>query len=113
MEWLLRVVDVRAALTGRGYPPGLETEVHLAVRDEVCPWNNGRFVLTVADGRGEVREGERSDVILDARGLAALYTGYLTPAALQQVGLAAGEPRALAAAGLPFAGPAPWMPDMF
>lgn len=113
MEWLLRVVDVRAALAGRGYPPDLETEVHLAVRDEVCPWNDGRFVLAVADGRGEVREGGRSDVILDARGLAALYSGYLSPAALQQVGLAAGEPRALAAAGLPFAGPAPWMPDMF
>ena len=85
----------------------------LEVRDRFCPWNDGRFVLAVADGRGEVREGGRSDVILDARGLAALYSGYLSPVALQQVGLAAGEPRALAAAGLPFAGPAPWMPDMF
>ncbi|HEX5505691.1 MAG TPA: GNAT family N-acetyltransferase [Thermomicrobiales bacterium] len=113
MEWLLRVVDVRAALAARGYPPGLEAEVHLAVRDAACPWNDGRFILTIADGRGEVREGGRSDVILDARGLAALYSGYLAPAALQQAGLAAGEPRALAAAGLPFAGPAPWMPDMF
>ena len=34
-QWLIRIVDAPAALAARGYPPGIEAELHLAVRDEL------------------------------------------------------------------------------
>ena len=113
MDWLLRIVDVRGALAARGYPPGAEVEVHLAVRDDLLPANDGQFVLTVSNGQGEVREGGRGGLRVDVRGLATLYSGRLSPEELRATGLLDGEPRDLAAAALAFAGPAPWMPDMF
>ena len=59
------------------------------------------------------REGGRGGLRVDVRGLAALYSGRLSPEELRVTGLLDGEPRDLAAAALAFAGPAPWMPDMF
>jgi predicted acetyltransferase len=113
MDWLLRIVDVCGALAARGYPQGAEVEVHLEVRDTLLPANDGRFVLTIANGQGEVREGGRGGLRVDVRGLATLYSGHLSPEELRATGLLDGEPRDLAAAALAFAGPAPWMPDMF
>ena len=112
-HWMLRVVDVAGALAVRGYPEGLEVEVHLDVRDELIPENQGRFVLSVAGGRGEVRKGGRGELRLDVRGLAPLYTGHLSPVALVASGLLEGPSAELARAAAVFAGPAPWMPDMF
>ncbi len=112
-DWLLRIVDVRGALAARGYPPGLDAELHLDVRDDLLPANNRRFVLTLSDGRGAVREGGEGRVRLDIRGLAALYTGFQTPGELHFLGLLDGPARDLALAGLVFAGPQPWVPDMF
>lgn len=112
-HWMLRVVDVAGALAARGYPEGLEAELHLDVRDELIPENQGRFVLSVAGGRGEVRKGGRGDLRLDVRGLAPLYTGHLPPVSLAASGLLEGPSAELARAASVFAGPAPWMPDIF
>lgn len=112
-DWMLRIVDVRGALEARGYPPSLRTEVHFEIWDDVLPHNNGRFTLEVAEGRGRVRAGGDGSVHLDIRGLAPLYTGHLSPAALQMTGHAKGSEHALAAAEAAFAGPETWMGDMF
>ena len=46
---MLRVVDVAAALSLRGYSPGVTGEVHFDVTaDEVLPENAGRWVLRVS-----------------------------------------------------------------
>ncbi|MHC4064619.1 MAG: GNAT family N-acetyltransferase [Planctomycetota bacterium] len=113
MDWMLRLVDVPGALAQRGYPAGLAAELHLEVIDDVLPHNNRRFVLQVADSQGDVREGGRGDLRIDVRGLAAMYTGHLAPAELQATGYLEGPHQALATAGAVFAGPAPWMPDIF
>lgn len=113
LEWMLRIVDVRGALEARGYAPDLEAELHLEVRDDVLPWNAGRWTLRVAGGRGTVEPGGPGDLRLDVRGLASLFSGHLLPPALAAAGLADGDSRAMARAALLFAGPAPWMPDMF
>jgi predicted acetyltransferase len=112
-RWHLRVVHVPAALRERGYPEGVEGELHLAVSDAVIPENEGRFVLRVHDGRGEVTPGGRGDLTLDVRGLAPLYSGFLTPQTLAELGFLAGPPPAIAAAARLFAGPEPWMADFF
>ena len=113
LDLMLRVLDVAGALTARGYLPGIQTELHLDVDDALLPNNRGRFVLRVADGRGTVEKGGSGTLKLDARALAALYTGYLTAQELVAAGMLQAPPEALAAAGLVFAGPRPWLPDMF
>ena len=113
LDWMLRLVDVRAALMARGYPAGLTAELHLDVRDDVLPANNGRFVLHVADSGGETAQGGRGELGIDVRGLAALYSGHLSPGELQATGYVEGRARVLACAESIFAGPAPWMSDVF
>lgn len=112
-RWMMRIVDVSKALAMRGYPAGLETELHLEVGDDLLPGNQGRIVLSVANGRGEVTPGGRGELKFEVGGLAPLYSGFLTPLELASVGLLAGSPEALAAAALVFAGPEPWMADYF
>jgi predicted acetyltransferase len=111
--WMLRIVHVANALTQRGYAPGVQGEVHLAVRDDDVPGNNGRFVLRVADGRAAVTPGGEGRIVAHVRGLAALYSGFFAPESLGLLQLLAGPPDELAAAGALFAGPAPWMRDAF
>jgi predicted acetyltransferase len=112
-RWMLRLVDVRAALAARGYSPAVETEVHFDVRDDVLPANAGRFVLEVSGGAGRVRKGGRGRVRLDAATLPPLYTGYLSAEELAAYGRIEGAPSDLAQASATFAGPAPWMVDGF
>lgn len=115
-DWVLRVTDVEQALRLRGYPLGLRAELHLDVRDEQLPWNHGRFVLRVEEGRAEVaRASARSEggLALDARTLSPLYTGHLTARELAVVGRLDGPGRDIATADLVFSGSRPWMPDIF
>ena len=111
--WMLRLVDVRAVLMARGYPAGQTAELHLQVTDDVLEHNHRRFLLRVADSQAAVAEGGRGDLRIDVRGLAAVYTGRLTPAELKATGYVDGPDDALRVAEALFAGPAPWMPDLF
>ncbi len=112
-RWLIRIVDLPKALILRGYPTGLETELHLQVEDDLLPENTGRFVLAVSRGRGEVRPGGRGELRLNIQGLGPLYTGLFTPYQLQAIAELEATPAALATAAQIFAGPEPWMPDFF
>jgi predicted acetyltransferase len=113
IDWMLRIVDVVGALNGRGYPPGIEAELHFDVRDDILPGNNGRFVLQVVDGRGQVERGGKGHITLDIRDLAAIYSGFMTPAERCAFGEIDGPGADLALLTSIFAGPRPWMPDMF
>ena len=112
-RWMLRLVEVRGALEARGYPSALDAEIHLEVRDDVLPWNAGRWVLRIGGGAAEVREGGEGRVRADVRGLAPLYSGYLSPLELRGSGYLEGAEEELEKLGLAFAGPTPWMPDGF
>jgi len=65
----LRLVDLDAALKARSYKPG--ESVVLEVRDELCPWNAGRY--RVGDGPG--RTEDPADLALDTADLASAYLG--------------------------------------
>lgn len=118
-HWMLRVVDVPAALEARGYPPNVEAEVHFEVSDDLIESNNGRYVLRIKNGAATVKSGGRGDLVIDVRGMAALYSGHLSPPDLLVAGrltLAArlkNADRVLGEAASVFAGPAPWLGDMF
>lgn len=93
-RWMLRLLDVPAALTGRGYPVGVEAELLLAVDDPQLPENTGAWRLTVSKGAGRVEPAEATGAVtrLGARGLAALYAGAPL-ATLRVAGLVtAGDP---------------------
>ena len=113
LNLMLRIVDVTRALAARGYPRGLSATLHLDVRDQMLPWNDGRFVLEVADGRASARPGGQGRLLMHARGLAPLYSGYMTPHELRLADLLDGPDADLALAAAVFAGPRPWTPDMF
>ncbi len=111
--WMLRILDVAKALTARGYPAGLEAEVHFEIADDLIEDNGGRFVLAVAGGEGQVHRGGDGRLKLDIRGLAALYSGHLTVEQLCAAGYLEGEAEHATVASAVFAGPAPAMTDPF
>jgi predicted acetyltransferase len=112
-HWMLRVLDVPAALEARGYPTGLSGTLHLEVEDELFPENRGRFLLEVSGGEARVRQGGEGRVRLNVRTLAPLYSGFLSAQALRSVGALEADDASLAVAGALFAGPTPALPDMF
>lgn len=113
--WMVRVVDVKKALEMRGYAPGLRGEATLEIIDRLVPANQGRWTISVADGRAQVRSGgDAPSVRLDIRALGPVYSGLWTAKQAALLGLISGDQSALNAAGAIFAGGGtPWMIDMF
>lgn len=112
-RWLLRVIDMGLALENRGYPAGIEAELHLEIRDNLLPQNNGKYILHVSGDRGKVTLGGRGDLRLDVGALAPLYSGLFTPHQLQRSDYIDGTEEAIAIATQIFAGSTPWMADFF
>jgi predicted acetyltransferase len=112
-RWMLRVIDVVKALEMRGYSPGIEAELHLDIQDDLFAENNGKFILAVSHGHGEVTSGGKGELQLDVKGLAPLYTGLFTPQQLQLTKKLTATESALLAATQIFTGASPWMPDFF
>jgi len=112
-QWMTRIVTVEAALTQRGYPHGLAVELHLDIQDPLVATNQGRFVLTVGEGRGQVTPGGRGDLVVPIDALATLFTGLRSAQALRTLGLIDATPEAAALTTALFAGDSPWMADFF
>jgi predicted acetyltransferase len=112
--WMFRVVDARAAVRARGWPPFLGGSLDVALADGLCPWNAGRYRLELHDGSAQLVPGGSGAVELTPNGFALLYAGAATPALLRRAGLLSGGDSStdafLAAA---FAGPPPALLDYF
>jgi predicted acetyltransferase len=111
--WMLRLLDVRGALLGRGYPE-LDAALDLEVADEFLPENSGVYPLVVQGGVARLEStasGRRARLSVGA--LAALYSGFVSPRQLLVTGQLEADDRALAALGALFAGPAPGLADFF
>ena len=65
----LRLVDLDAALTGRSY--ATNDSVVVDVRDELCPWNAGRWRMGTDAGRTD----DDVELELDVADLASAYLG--------------------------------------
>jgi predicted acetyltransferase len=113
-RWMLRLLDVRAALEGRGYP-ATSGEVVLAIEDGLFPQNRGPWRVNVSEGVASVEpvdEGVAGHVQAISIGtLSSLYSGFLSARDAATMGLVERE-HAQALARL-FDGPAPWMHDFF
>ncbi|MBW3555650.1 MAG: GNAT family N-acetyltransferase [Actinobacteria bacterium] len=114
IRWMTRIVDAPAAIAARGYPPGVEVSVDIDLDDAHCEWNQGRWRLTVEDGRGVLERGGAGEVTMSVNALATLYTGYASATTLQQAGLlASASPETLPELTAAFAGPTPWCVDFY
>lgn len=114
LRFMLRILDVAAALEARGYPPGLTAAVGFEIEDDLVAGNRGPVRLEVADGRGRVsRAAGARRIAIGIRALASLFSGHLPAEELARAGLADGPDDALAAATALFAGPAPWLAEIF
>jgi len=115
--WYARVLDVERALTARGYMGGAASALTLSIRDPMFVANDGRFRLTVDEaGIGRVERLERSgsaDLTTTAGGLVPLMTGHMDAASLRVAGMIAGGDAAIMIAARIFAGPAPFLDDLF
>jgi predicted acetyltransferase len=109
-----RIVDVPAALTGRGY--SCPVDVIIEVRDELIPENAGSWRLSTGeDGASCVRVTSAPDIVLGIAELGAAYLGGTRLGALAHAGLVTelrpGAVRRLSAAMS--WDPAPWCPVIF
>lgn len=82
----VRLVDVAPALARRNYVDG--GELILEVADPFCPWNEGRFRLSVDSGGNAAVERVSSapDLVLPVEALGATYLGGVRFTALAEVG---------------------------
>jgi predicted acetyltransferase len=106
----VRLVDVGAALSARGY--AADGRVTFEVADAFCPWNAGTW--TLGDGVAR-RSRRRPDLRLDVTALGAVYLGGFSFAQLARAGLVEEVSRGgVARAAAMFATDrAPWCPEMF
>jgi predicted acetyltransferase len=112
-NWMVRIVDVAGALQARGYPDHAEATLDLRVDDDVLADNDGTWCLRVENGRGHVDRGGTGALRIDVRALASLFTGFADPWILARSGVLQGSPESLRTAAALFAGPLPWMREMF
>ena len=106
----VRLVDVGAALSDRGY--ATDGEVVFGVTDRFCPWNEGGWRLS---GGAAERTDAAPDLRVAADGLAAVYLGGFTFRDLYESGrVEEVRPGALARADALFRSDrAPWCPEIF
>ena len=106
----VRLVDVGAALSGRAYAG--EGSVVFEVRDEMCPWNEGRWEVSAGEAR---RTDAAADLAVDVSALGSAYLGAVSFAELQSA-LRVEElrDRGVERADALFAWrPLPWCPEIF
>ncbi|MEV0679867.1 GNAT family N-acetyltransferase [Actinosynnema sp. NPDC050436] len=93
-QWLLRVVDLPAAVAARGWPAARwlrPAAVDLDVEDEHAPWHAGRHRLVVEDGSVRVERGGSGAVRVRARALGPWFSGMQDSHALRRAGLLDGD----------------------
>ena len=113
--YMLRVLDLPAAVEAAGWPPGMDAAVELSVVDPLCPWHDGRHRLEIAGGRGSLTrfEGSAEVPVMTPQGLAVLLAGGGSAAAMRRAGLLDGVTNSDAVLDLIMSGPHPAILDFF
>lgn len=112
-RWMTRLLDVRTALAGRGYP-AIDAEAVVAVTDPDFPDNDGPWRLTVRHGEPSVETTDRGAGRAVPIGiLSSMFTGFLrVPDAVRLGYLDRDDPATRSLMQL-FAGADPWCPFFF
>jgi predicted acetyltransferase len=110
----VRIVDARAALELRRYLR--EDRLVLEVKDDTCPWNEGRFELESSPEGASCRVSSKSpDLLLNVTHLASVFMGAVSFSTLAGASLIEEcTPNALLRADCMFASRyQPWSPHSF
>jgi predicted acetyltransferase len=114
LRFMVRIVDMAGAFEARGYAPGTNLAADFELEDKDCPWNTGRWRLTVEDGHPAMAKGGSGSIKATPTALATLFSGYMSAWDLSAAGALSGAAeRDLQALAHAFAGPTPWMPEIF
>lgn len=74
---MVRLGDVRVALSRIEYPEAVDERVILDVNDPLVEWNDARLALTVGEGQGDCSKTVTPpDAIVDVNTLSQLAAGY-------------------------------------
>ena len=111
--WMARGLHLPNAVASRGFPRGIEGAVTIAVDDRVVIESQGPWRLEVAGGQGSLSPAADADVIVDARAIGPLFTGFRTATELVAAGLLDGSLPAVELLDAMFAGSAPVALDFF
>lgn len=90
--WMLRCLDMPAAVAARGFPAAVQACARLELSDPLMPANSGSWDLEITDGNGQLTPAVTSrtqPLRLGSRGFAALYGG-VPLSTLRRAGLASG-----------------------
>lgn len=86
IRWMLRLIDLPAAVAARGWNPTVSGRVHLEVTDRHASWNDGRWVLEVEGGKGRLTAGGDGTVGMGIGGLSSWWSGYASARTLARTG---------------------------
>jgi predicted acetyltransferase len=112
-RWMLRLLDVHAALSQRGYP-SVEVDVAMAVDDPRYPDNGGPWRIELRHGDAAVTEAPAHDRRPIPIGvLSSMFSGYLSPRDAARLGHLDADDPAIDGLAAMFAGPDPWCPFFF
>jgi predicted acetyltransferase len=112
-RWMLRILDVRGALEGRGYPP-IDAEATVAIEDPRYEDNTGVWHIRLSAGEPKVERGSsqaRRPVPIAA--FSSMFTGYLRPVDAVRIGFLHADDPAVEALDAMLSGPDPWSPLFF
>jgi predicted acetyltransferase len=112
-RWMLRLIDVPAALEGRGYPP-VSGEAVIGIEDGMFPDNRGPWRISADGGKVVVSPAEGARVHPISIGtFSAIYSGFVSPYDAARLGLVDADDPAVPVLARLFSGPAPFMYDWF
>jgi predicted acetyltransferase len=112
-RWMLRILDVRAALEGRGYPP-IDAEATFAIEDPRYSENTGVWRVRLSAGEPKVEQAPSHDRRAISIGtFSSMFTGYLRPDDAVHLGYLDRDDPAVETLASMFSGPDPWCPFFF
>lgn len=111
---MIRLVDLPAAVEGRGYLPGVSTGVTIEVTDPVLTQNTGRWRIEIGGGKATcVPTDDEPGARLSIQSFAELWSNHMGVADLLRIGSMHADRDAANALTAMFAGPSPWIADFF
>jgi len=84
--YMLKVLDVSAALTALQYPPGMSVQLNFSVAGDFLTENNRSYRLEVVDGSGRCFPVDQADRTFTPQGVALLFAGAQSCANLRSAG---------------------------